>query len=148
MQLCQSEAFRVLDNNDRSVRDIHANLNNRGRDKDVSLILSECFNSFLNFFPTVAVILNVHADHLDFFKDLADIEHSFHDFAALVPERGFIIANHWDLFPEFIKEVGPMVADGSIAVKEDITDGLENAPQAFIAMLTGGNTGKAIVKIK
>ena len=50
MQLCQSEAFRVLDNNDRSVRDIHANLNNRGRDKDVSLILSECFNSFLNFF--------------------------------------------------------------------------------------------------
>jgi NADPH-dependent curcumin reductase CurA len=62
--------------------------------------------------------------------------------------RGFIIANHWDLFPEFIKEVGPMVADGTIAVKEDITDGLENAPQAFIAMLTGGNTGKAIVKIK
>ena len=41
----------------------------------------------------MAVILNVHADHLDFFKDLADIEHSFHDFAALVPERGFIIAN-------------------------------------------------------
>ena len=47
----------------------------------------------MNFFPTVAVILNVHADHLDFFKDLADIEHSFHDFAALVPQRGYVIAN-------------------------------------------------------
>ena len=60
-----------------------------------TIILESCeyCNSFLNFFPTVAVILNVHADHLDFFKDLADIEHSFHDFAALVPERGFIIAN-------------------------------------------------------
>ena len=41
----------------------------------------------------MAVILNVHADHLDFFKDLADIEHSFHDFAALVPQNGYIIAN-------------------------------------------------------
>ena len=60
-----------------------------------TIILESCeyCNSFLNFFPTVAVILNVHADHLDFFKDLADIEHSFHDFAALVPQRGYIIAN-------------------------------------------------------
>ena len=60
-----------------------------------TIILESCeyCNSFLNFFPTVAVILNVHADHLDFFKDLADIEHSFHDFAALVPQNGYIIAN-------------------------------------------------------
>ena len=63
--------------------------------KGDTIILESCeyCNSFLNFFPTVAVILNVHADHLDFFKDLADIEHSFHDFAALVPQRGYIIAN-------------------------------------------------------
>ena len=64
-----------------------------GRGDTIILESYEYCNSFLNFFPTVAVILNVHADHLDFFKDLADIEHSFHDFAALVPERGFIIAN-------------------------------------------------------
>ena len=63
-----------------------------------TIILESCeyCNSFLNFFPTVAVILNVHADHLDFFKDLADIEHSFHDFAALVPQRGYIIVNSDD----------------------------------------------------
>ena len=63
--------------------------------KGDTIILESCeyCNSFLNFFPTVAVILNVHADHLDFFKDLADIEHSFHDFAALVPQRGYVISN-------------------------------------------------------
>ena len=60
-----------------------------------TIILESCeyCNSFLNFVPTVAVILNVHADHLDFFKDLSDIEHSFHDFAALVPQNGYVIAN-------------------------------------------------------
>ena len=60
-----------------------------------TIILESCeyCNSFLNFFPTVAVILNVEEDHLDFFKDLADIEHSFHAFADLVPQRGYIIAN-------------------------------------------------------
>lgn len=60
-----------------------------------TIILESCeyCNSFLNFFPTVAVILNVEADHLDFFKDLADVEHSFRSFAELVPQRGFVIVN-------------------------------------------------------
>ena len=60
-----------------------------------TIILESCeyCNSFLNFFPTVAMILNVEADHLDFFKDLADIEQSFRKFAQLVPENGCIIAN-------------------------------------------------------
>ena len=63
--------------------------------KGDTIILESCeyCNSFLNFFPTVAVILNVAADHLDFFKDLNDIEHSFRQFACLTPENGFIIAN-------------------------------------------------------
>ena len=53
----------------------------------------EYCNSFLHFFPTLAVILNVEADHLDFFKDLQDIQHSFREFALLVPENGWIVAN-------------------------------------------------------
>ena len=53
----------------------------------------EYCNSFLSFFPTVAVILNVEADHLDFFKDLADVEHSFRRFAELVPIGGHVVAN-------------------------------------------------------
>lgn len=63
-----------------------------------TIVLESCeyCNSFLSFFPTVAVILNVEADHLDFFKDLEDVEHSFRTFADLVPEGGCIIANGED----------------------------------------------------
>ena len=63
--------------------------------KGDTIILESCeyCNSFLSFYPTVAVILNVEADHLDFFKDLQDIEHSFHRFADLVPPTGSVIVN-------------------------------------------------------
>ena len=60
-----------------------------------TIILESCeyCDSFLSFFPTVAVILNVEADHLDYFKDLADVEKSFRAFADKVPENGLIVAN-------------------------------------------------------
>ena len=60
-----------------------------------TIILESCeyCNSFLSFFPTVAVILNVEEDHLDFFKDLHDIQRSFRQFAELVPEAGSVIVN-------------------------------------------------------
>ncbi len=63
-----------------------------------TIILESCeyCNSFLSFYPTVAVILNVEADHLDFFHDLEDVEHSFRHFADLVPETGMIVANAED----------------------------------------------------
>lgn len=50
-----------------------------------TILLESCeyCDSFLNFFPTLAVILNVEADHLDYFKDLEDIQKSFHQFASL-----------------------------------------------------------------
>ena len=64
-----------------------------GQGKTIILESCEYCNSFLSFFPTVAVILNVEADHLDFFKDLEDIEHSFRRFAQLVPQSGYVIAN-------------------------------------------------------
>ena len=60
-----------------------------------TIILESCeyCNSFLSFYPTVAVILNIEADHLDFFKDLEDVEHSFRAFADRVPENGLVVAN-------------------------------------------------------
>ena len=57
----------------------------------------EYYNSFLSFHPTVAVILNIEADHLDFFKDLYDVEKSFRAFASRVPDDGFVVANYDDL---------------------------------------------------
>ena len=41
----------------------------------------EYTNSFLHFCPQIGIILNIDADHLDFFKDLDDIRHSFHEYA-------------------------------------------------------------------
>jgi len=63
--------------------------------KGDTIIAESCeyCNSFLSFFPTVAVLLNVEADHLDFFKDLADVEKSFRAFASLVPADGHVVAN-------------------------------------------------------
>jgi len=63
--------------------------------KGDTIIAESCeyCNSFLSFFPTVAVILNVEADHLDFFKDLADVERSFRRFAELAPDDGHVVAN-------------------------------------------------------
>lgn len=61
--------------------------------KGDTIVLESCeyCDSFLNFYPTLAVVLNVEADHLDYFKDLASIEKSFHEFAGLATEG--VLAN-------------------------------------------------------
>ncbi|MBQ5927087.1 MAG: UDP-N-acetylmuramate--L-alanine ligase [Clostridia bacterium] len=58
-----------------------------------TIILESCeyCDSFLNFYPTLAIVLNVEADHLDYFKDLADVEKSFRAFAQLATNG--ILAN-------------------------------------------------------
>lgn len=53
----------------------------------------EYTNSFLQFSPTIGIILNIEEDHLDFFKDLDDIRHSFRAFAELLPPHGTLIIN-------------------------------------------------------
>lgn len=53
----------------------------------------EYTNSFLHFFPTIGIILNIEEDHLDFFKDLNDIRRSFRRFAELLPTQGLLIIN-------------------------------------------------------
>lgn len=53
----------------------------------------EYTNSFLSFYPKIGLILNIEEDHLDFFKDLADIRSSFHRFALLLPSDGALIIN-------------------------------------------------------
>src|SRR5216683_2824725 len=62
--------------------------------------------------------------------------------------RGFIndefAEHHYD---EFLREVGAGIREGRIRYREDIVDGLEKAPEAFIGMLDGQNFGKAIVRV-
>ncbi len=74
----------------------------------------EYTNSFLKFFPTAAAILNIDADHLDFFKDIDDIRHSFQQFASLLPEDGVLVTGHeiehLDMVTEQLK--APLVTVG------------------------------------
>ncbi len=53
----------------------------------------EYTNSFLSLHPTIAVILNIEADHLDFFGDLEHIRYAFRDFAGLLPPDGTLVIN-------------------------------------------------------
>ena len=66
----------------------------------------EYTNSFLSLHPKIELILNIDADHLDFFKDLDDIRNSFRKFALRLPEDGCLVIN------------------GSIPNLQDITQGL------------------------
>lgn len=63
-----------------------------------TIIMESCeyYNSFLSFFPTVAVILNIEEDHLDFFSGIEEIKQSFREFASHVPEDGYVVVNHDD----------------------------------------------------
>jgi NADPH-dependent curcumin reductase len=62
--------------------------------------------------------------------------------------RGFIQAEFAAQFPEFYKQAAGWIKDGSLHYREDIVDGLEAAPEAFIGLLEGKNFGKLLVKVK
>ncbi len=61
--------------------------------------------------------------------------------------QGFIIFDHFGRYPAFLAEVAPMVASGQIKFRETVAEGLENAPEAFLALLKGGNFGKQLVRV-
>jgi UDP-N-acetylmuramate--alanine ligase len=94
----------------------------------------EYTNSFLSFFPNVAVILNMDADHLDFFKDLADIRHSFRKFAELLPQDGALVINADT--PDYEE----IIQDLSCSV---ITYGLEHEADYTAADITWDSFGHA-----
>ncbi len=70
----------------------------------------EYTNSFLHFYPKYSVILNVEAEHLDFFKDIHEIRRSFHQFAGNTRADGAIIING-DIpnYEELVKDLAPQV---------------------------------------
>lgn len=52
----------------------------------------EYVESFLKFYPFLAVILNIELDHVDYFKDIEHIKQAFYKFASLVPQNGYVVA--------------------------------------------------------
>lgn len=61
--------------------------------------------------------------------------------------RGFIQHDFIALYPQFLREMGGWLADGKIRWREDLVEGLENAPRALIGLLRGENFGKVVVKL-
>lgn len=61
--------------------------------------------------------------------------------------RGFIISDHFDHLPTFLRDMGGWIASGQVKYKEDIVQGIENAPDAFIGLLKGTNFGKLLVQV-
>lgn len=62
--------------------------------------------------------------------------------------EGFIISDHYAThYAEFTREMGAWAAEGRVKVREDMIDGLENAPKAFAGLLEGENFGKVVVRI-
>ena len=61
--------------------------------------------------------------------------------------QGFIVSDHYDRFPAFLAEVGPLVSSGSLRYRETVVEGIEQAPGAFIGMLEGANVGKMLVRV-
>ena len=105
----------------------------------------EYTNSFLHFFPKISVILNIEEDHLDFFKDLEDIRHSFHQFAALLPDDGTLVING-DIkdYPEIYSGLSCNVLTyGSSSDFDDSADNItydENGHVSFDLILHGEKT--------
>jgi NADPH-dependent curcumin reductase len=61
--------------------------------------------------------------------------------------KGFIVSDHYDRFPAFLHECTPLVASGRLKHREDLVQGLEQAPSALIRLFEGRNFGKLIVQV-
>nr|WP_174505347.1 NADP-dependent oxidoreductase [Acinetobacter sp. Marseille-Q1620] len=62
--------------------------------------------------------------------------------------QGFLINDHYEQYYEqFKKDVNQWIAEGKLSIKEEIVDGIENAPQTFIHLLSGQNFGKVLIKV-
>jgi NADPH-dependent curcumin reductase CurA len=61
--------------------------------------------------------------------------------------QGFIVSDGWQRFDEYRAMAAPLLRSGELKYREDIVDGLDQAPEAFIGLLKGGNFGKLLVKL-
>ncbi len=61
--------------------------------------------------------------------------------------KGFIVSDHADRAPAFLRECTQWLAEGKVKYREDIVEGLENAPVAFLKLFDGTNFGKLLIRV-
>jgi NADPH-dependent curcumin reductase CurA len=62
--------------------------------------------------------------------------------------KGFLVGDYQHRQAEFVNDISQWLQEGKLKYKEDVVEGLENAPHAFIGLLEGKNFGKLIVRVK
>ncbi len=130
---------------------IHGNIRVGGHETFITEAC-EYTNSFLSFYPKISIILNIDADHLDFFKDLDDIRHSFRLFAEKLPADGTLIINS-DI-PDYTKITEGLPCsiitygqtDGSDYTAQNITFN-ELAHGSFDLIRGGENLGRVSLRV-
>ncbi|MEI9932512.1 MAG: NADP-dependent oxidoreductase [Rhizomicrobium sp.] len=61
--------------------------------------------------------------------------------------RGFIVSDHFNMLPEFLRDMAAWTKEGKMTWRETIADGIENAPEAFMGLFKGDNFGKMLVRV-
>ena len=127
---------------------IHGNI--RVGHSDVFLTEAcEYTNSFLNFHPKYSLILNIEEDHLDFFKDLADIRHSFRRFAENTAEGGTIIINGAIAdYKEIVKDLPVSVVTYGLTEACDYYPSDITFDEKGCATYTAMHQGRALTSVK
>jgi NADPH-dependent curcumin reductase CurA len=62
--------------------------------------------------------------------------------------QGFIVGNYRDRIPAFVADMTGWLAEGKVKYREDLVEGLDNAPEAFLGLFSGNNFGKLVVRVK
>jgi hypothetical protein len=61
--------------------------------------------------------------------------------------KGFIVSDHLDMQPQFLRDMGEWIGQGRLHWQETVEEGIENAPKALMALFTGENLGKMLVRL-
>ncbi|WP_026987350.1 NADP-dependent oxidoreductase [Fodinicurvata fenggangensis] len=80
-------------------------------------------------------------------SELPAVHNLFQAVGKRIKLQGMIVRDHFDLLPEFTREMSQWIAGGQITWRETVVEGLENAPEAFIGLFRGDNTGKMLVAL-
>jgi UDP-N-acetylmuramate--alanine ligase len=127
-----------------------------GKSKYLLIEACEFERSFLNYHPNILVITNIDNDHLDYYKDLADIQSAFKELAERIPEGGFIITDKNNLtVAPVLQKVEAQISNYTLYsgtpfnLKVPGIHNRKNAAAAFaVAVALGIPTDKALASLE